>query len=53
VELGLCAKNIHVTNKGLFLDNGAEIVQLSPFFFPFAAFGLAISVLSLLFVAPM
>jgi len=52
VELGLCATDIHVTNKGVFLDNGAEIVQLSPFFFPFAAFGLGISVLTLLFVAP-
>lgn len=52
VELGLCAKDIHVTKNGVFIDDGSEILFLSPFFFPFAAFGLAISVLSLLFMIP-
>jgi len=52
VELGLCAKDILVTKRGVFIDDGFEILQLSPFFFPFAAFGLAISVLTLLFITP-
>jgi hypothetical protein len=52
VELALCAKNISLTKAGLFIDDGFEILQLSPFFFPFVAFGLAISVLTLVFLIP-
>jgi len=52
VELALCAKNITITNAGLFIDDGFEILMLSPFFFPFVAFGLAIAVMTLLFLIP-
>lgn len=52
VELGLCAKNISLTKAGLFIDDGFEILMLSPFFFPFVAFGLAISVLTIVFLIP-
>jgi len=52
VELALCAKDMHVTKGGVFIDEGPEILMLSPFFFPFAAFGLATSVLTLLFLVP-
>jgi len=52
VELGLCAKNISLTKAGLFIDDGFEILQLSPFFFTFVAFGLAISVLTMVFMVP-
>jgi hypothetical protein len=45
--------NIHTTKMGVSLEDGMRIVQLTPFFFQFAAFGLGISVLTLLFVAPM
>jgi len=52
VELGLCAKDILVTKGGVFIDNGLEVLMLSPFFFPFAAFGLAVAVITLLFMVP-
>jgi hypothetical protein len=53
VELGLCANDLRVTKGGVFIDTGNEVLLLSPFFFPFAAFGLAISVLTIVFVLPM
>ena len=53
VVLALSAKDIHVTESGVFIDDGIEILQLSPFFFTFAAFGLATSVLTVMFIVPM
>jgi len=52
VELGLCANEIRITENGVFIDNGFEILMLSPFYFTFAAFGLATSVLTIAFMVP-
>lgn len=52
-ELGLCANNIRTTKQGVFIDEGQEVLLLSPFYFTFAAFGVATSALTLLFMVPM